>query len=148
MGKVCLVLMLLVPFYVYADPRMETNDNFCHFVHNNVDDDDETFAAGCDSVISVEQGSANGHGRVVKQLPVGFLNFDVPVSESNLTAPQYTCTMVESNGTAYASNEWVSTITATPKYDYRHRKSSRKWHREVVGYTVVYEVTCKNGAAN
>ena len=35
-----------------ADPRMETNNNFCHFILDPVNTDNEIFVAGCDSAIT------------------------------------------------------------------------------------------------
>lgn len=146
MKKLLAVLAVTVPFYAVADPRMEINDNFCHFVHNNVDADDETFAAGCNATISVQQGSANGYGKVVRLVPLGYLNFDTPVIESDATAPQYTCTMVESNGIAYTSNEWESTIKTRPSYRWQFDINRNK-ERIINGYHVTYELICKNGVA-
>jgi len=74
---------LLVAVTASADPRMETNKNFCHFILDPLNTDNEVFAAGCDSVITVVEKTtnadnaleqceednyvANGHALVLKQ---------------------------------------------------------------------------------
>ena len=74
---------LLVAATASADPRMETNKNFCHFILDPLNTDNEVFAAGCDSVITVVEKTtnadnaleqceednyvANGHALVLKQ---------------------------------------------------------------------------------
>lgn len=98
MKKVCVLALVvgLVPFLtvsgVGADPRMETNDNFCHFILDINNTDNEIFVAGCDSSITVledpaeagltaggrevaETGTdrtgyvASGYAKVVKKMP-------------------------------------------------------------------------------
>jgi len=39
--------------HVSADPRMETNKNFCHFILDPTNTDNEVLAAGCNSTITV-----------------------------------------------------------------------------------------------
>lgn len=80
MKKVFAMMMLflfLCASFAYADPRMETTDNFCHWIHNTINSDDETFVADCGSQISVLQeegaGIAQGFARVVRsEVPVDF----------------------------------------------------------------------------
>jgi hypothetical protein len=108
-----------------ADPRMETNDNFCHFILDPLYTDNEVFVAGCDSsivtvepppaattAILCEQAVAQGYGKREVVVPQSMLK--VPVgSVLTLTSKdsQAACTMVESNGRAYRSYDWRSTIS-------------------------------------
>jgi hypothetical protein len=139
-----------------ADPRMETNNNFCHFIMDPTETDNEVFQAGCDSTIAVTiiptqsvasaQGGrekvgceeyanyrASGYGTVTKVMPL--LASPVPVgktlkytNEDSSTA----CTMVESNGREYRSYKWESKISV-------FRTTPRGFVR------VVYEVACEDG---
>lgn len=63
----------------YADPRMETVGDFCHSIHDNENDDNETFLADCGSQISVLQGDVQGQATaqgfakvVIEGVPVDF----------------------------------------------------------------------------
>ena len=111
---------------VYADPRMETNDDFCHFIFDADNGDNETFVAGCGSQIMVKDGVAYGYARV-SQLFGKFKPFH-PKKNIYITSDQsnQVCTMVESNGTVYESNEW-KTMT------------------RIRGRKVVHEIICRNG---
>ncbi len=59
---VCLFVFLCSALYAYADPRMETNKNFCHFILDPGNTDNEVFFAGCNSIITtVEKVEAVGN---------------------------------------------------------------------------------------
>ena len=159
MKKLVAVLCLMVcvsisfAFHAYADPRMETNKNFCHFILDAANTDNEVFFAGCDSVITTvekiettgnpatkttecEENNyiASGYGKRSKQmppeaapLPVGTI---LTFTSDNSNTP---CTMVESNGRAYKSYNWTSTITVGEV----KRKSGL--------VLVTYELFCQDG---
>jgi hypothetical protein len=108
-----------------ADPRMETNRNFCHFIMDPANTDNEVFVAGCDSAIttvevppppdtmgiSCENRVATGYGErtvVVPQASIGIRPGTVLSFTSADSDPA--CTMVESNGRAYRSHNWRSKI--------------------------------------
>jgi hypothetical protein len=155
MKKILILVLMLVSAHLWisapasADPRMETNDNFCHFILDPNNTDKEVFVAGCDSVITVvekvaitgkiqakcEENNklASGYAIVTKEM----LPAALPVAQGNtltLTSDNSTtpCTMVESNGRAYTSNKWRSTI-----------KANREKRNGFV--TVQYEVFCQDG---
>ena len=108
-----------------ADPRMETNKNFCHFILDPDNTDNEVFAAGCDSVITVvekpvsadkgkiacEEYVASGYGTLTRILPPTAIPLP-PGTQITFTSKDSNtpCTMVESNGRAYKSYKWQSTI--------------------------------------
>jgi hypothetical protein len=135
------VLVVFLPVVVWADPRMETADNFCHFIHNNTNADDESFVADCGSQISVNDttGVAQGFAYVVRDhVPVGFDEvttlFRRGRNKSGVVItsedyPDVACALVDSNGTQYNSNNWVNRISF---------KARRGRH---VG-TVVYQLHC------
>lgn len=112
-----------------ADPRMEINDNFCHFIKDPNNTDNEIFIGGCDAKISVTDEVASGYVRIVewmskreaKVLLDGKKRYIFTNNDSD--SP---CTMVESNGTEYNSNNWKSSITHN-----RHK--------------IVYELICLDG---
>ena len=161
MKKLLFALSLVVPVLlfvahnVWADPRMETNNNFCHFIMNPDNTDYEVFMAGCNAEITVaqkvtvaqkatpsganqaecenENNSASGYGIVEKLIPASAIS--IPPGKSLVFTNNSTntpCTMVESNGREYRSNNWQSSIKVT-----------RALQR---GYVIVhYELYCWDG---
>jgi hypothetical protein len=116
---------LLVASAVSADPRMQTNDNFCHFILDPVNTDNEVFVAGCNSEITTvetvpsadlqikcENAVASGFGEVTKVVPQSAILIPpgktIRFTSDDSDTP---CTMVESNGRAYTSHNWKSTIS-------------------------------------
>lgn len=107
-----------------ADPRMETNNNFCHFIMDPARTDNEVFAAECNSAIVTTElppagtatgeclrAVARGYGERTELLPEIVLRLP-PGSTLTFTSAQSdaACTMVESNGRAYRSHNWRSSI--------------------------------------
>lgn len=155
MNKMIILMLLVVSVHLClsapasADPRMETNKNFCHFILNPDNTDNEVFVAGCDSVITVVEKNvdtatvqvkceesnyvASGYGAVTKEMPPAAVPVP-PGSTLTFTSDDSAtpCTMVESNGRAYKSNKWWSTI-----------KANRVKRNGLV--TVQYEVFCQDG---
>jgi len=155
MKRICIVLFILVTanllfaFSAFADPRMETNRNFCHFILNADNTDNEVFLSGCNSVITVvekvaaaantqlhctEQNYvASGYAMVTKEMPLTAAPL-APGTTLRFTSDDSTvpCTMVESNGREYKSNKWRSTI-----------KVGRPNRNSIV--TVNYELFCQDG---
>jgi hypothetical protein len=155
MKRISIFLFILVAAYLlsaftaFADPRMETNKNFCHFILNADNTDNEGFLAGCDSVITVvekvaaavnaqtnctEQNYvASGYALVTKDMPLAAAplapNNTLRFTSDDSAVP---CTMVESNGRAYKSNKWRSSI-----------KVGRPNKNGIV--TVYYELFCQDG---
>ena len=161
MKKLLFALSLVVPVFLFAahnawaDPRMETNNNFCHFIMDPYNTDFEVFIAGCNAEITVAQKvtvapkattsganqtecenenySASGYGKVEKVIPASAIS--IPPGKSLVftnNSSNTPCTMVESNGREYRSNNWQSTIKVT-------RASQR-------GYVKVdYELYCWDG---
>lgn len=146
---VCLVSVhFLLTSAVFADPRMETNNNFCHFILDPDNTDNEIFLAGCDSVITVVEKStsapaitvncegsnrvASGYAVADKVLPL--VASPAPpgtVLRFNSDGSDTPCTMVESNGRQYTSNKWQSRVRVD---------ASRK------GFVQVhYELFCEGG---
>ena len=121
---------LLAAVAVSADPRMETNKNFCHFILDPDNTDNEIFVAGCDSVITVvekpvnaanaqiqcyENAAASGYAMVKKLVLLGAA--PLPTGDTSVLTSDESdtpCTMVESNGRAYKSKTWRSTIKVDP----------------------------------
>lgn len=145
MMRIFFVFMLIVflPAMVWADPRMETADNFCHFIHNNTNSDDESFIADCGSQISVNDttGVAQGYAYVVRDhVPVGFDEVTTLLSRGRKTEvvitsvdyPDVPCALVDSNGTQYSSTKWVNRIVFKAK-------SGKRFG------TVVYQLHCIDG---
>jgi hypothetical protein len=145
----CISLHLLITVSASADPRMETNKDFCHFILDPQNTDNEVFVADCGSVITtvektVKTGTAqikceennriaSGYATVTRL----FLQAASPVSPGTTVIftsndSDTPCTMVESNGRAYTSKKWQSTIKAG--------RSSKK------GVVIVqYELFCEEG---
>ena len=109
-----------------ADPRMETNDNFCHFILDPLYTDNEVFVAGCDSSIvtvelpraagaagaECERYVARGYGEREALLPQAAIRIPAGSSRTFTNDDSDTpCTMVESNGRSYRSYKWQSTIS-------------------------------------
>jgi len=146
---VLIALHLLAVATASADPRMETNKDFCHFILDPNNTDNEVFAADCGSVITTiekivnsetvhikcEENNriASGYAtvtRVVQQAASPILPGTTVIFTSGDSATP--CTMVESNGRAYTSSKWQSTIKAGT--------ATRK------GFvTVQYELFCQEG---
>ena len=120
-----LFVHLCVVFPVFADPRMEINDNFCHFILDPANTDNEIFIANCraeittivpppaskENQVSCENYITSGYGQVAKMIPQEAISLKpgetLRFTNENSEAP---CTMVESNGRAYTSNKWESII--------------------------------------
>ncbi len=105
------VAPILIANNAIADPRMETNDNFCHFILDADNTDNEVFQAGCDSSIAVEDEVATGQAYIkfridhrASPIPVGT---ELVLTNEDSNSP---CNMVDSNNTQYASNRWESRI--------------------------------------
>jgi hypothetical protein len=149
------VLLLFISVHIIfavtasADPRMETNDNFCHFILNAENTDNEVFLAGCDSVITVVEKVAGAEGVTAKceennYMASGYAAVTKTVPQAAAPIPPGTtrkftstdtdtpCTMVESNGRQYRSQKWQSTI----------RVSAAVRKNPVVVY---YEIICQEG---
>ena len=129
------LLALLAPLAVYADPRMVVDGNYCHMLHDNQDDDNETFVADCAPNISVQGGVANGYA--LKEFRPLLRRTDsdgVYLSKTERYEAIITdydfqdevCTMVDSNGTQYKARDWETGI-------------------DVRGGSVVYWIVCRNG---
>jgi hypothetical protein len=153
--KTFFVISLLLTFVLlstavpaFADPRMETNKNFCHFILDSQNTDNEVFVAGCDSAITVvenleiagtvqteceENYVASGYSRIRRIIPAkaapALPNTTLIFTSDNT---DYPCTMVESNGRAYKSYKWQSTVKVG---NIRQNGSVR----------VLYELFCKEG---
>lgn len=131
MKKLCGILSFLifaqlcVFLPVSADPRMEINDNFCHFILDPTNTDNEVFVANCraeittlvplsavrDSQVTCENYVASGYGQITKMIPQEAISLKpgetLRFTNENSDTP---CTMVESNGRAYTSSNWESII--------------------------------------
>jgi len=154
MEKIFVFLLLSAPVLLFvaspasADPRMETNNNFCHFILDPDDTDNEIFMAGCNSEITVVEAvptpgsvqamcdsnyTASGYAMVEKVIPQSAISL-APGSTLTFTSndSDTPCTMVESNGREYRSSSWQSTIKV--------KKTTQK------GFvTVHYELFCQGG---
>ena len=124
----CVPLFLLVATAVSADPRMETNNNFCHFILDPANTDNEIFVAGCNSEITTfeavpsasvqimcENAVASGYGEATKVIPQSAIV--IPSGKTlrfTSTDSDTPCTMIESNGRAYTSFNWKSSISVEP----------------------------------
>ena len=112
-----------------ADPRMETNKDFCHFILDPNNTDNEVFIADCGSVITTvekiakagtaqircEENNriASGYATVTKVIRQAVSPIPPGATVLFTNADSGTpCTMVESNGRAYTSIKWQSTIKA------------------------------------
>lgn len=124
------VMFVLGISTVSADPRMEINDNFAHMILDPVNTDDEIFISGADSFIRAD-GAGNADGFFKKQMRLDRNKIlrlfgeekVIRFTDEDSATP---CTMVESNGTEYESNNWISII-----------RIKHKW--------VDYELNCYDG---
>ena len=130
MKKIYIILFFLifvqlcVVFPVSADPRMEINKNFCHFILDPTNTDNEVFVANCraeittniplaakEGQVACEGYVASGYGQVTRTIPQEAIPLKpgetLRFTNENSNVP---CTMVESNGRAYTSNNWESVI--------------------------------------
>jgi hypothetical protein len=132
---------------VFADPRKEINDNFCHFILDPTNTDNEVFLANCRAeittivpipaakgdLVTCENYIASGFGQVTKMIPQGAISLKpgeiLRFTNENSETP---CTMVESNGRAYTSSNWESII----KVDNGKPKGFVK---------VIYRLFCRDG---
>ena len=145
-----ILVHLLAVAAASADPRMETNKDFCHFILDPNNTDNEVFVADCGSVITTiekivnsetvrikcEENNriASGYATVIKVVQQAASPISpgttVTFTSGDSTTP---CTMVESNGREYTSRNWRSIIKAGT--------ASRKGL-----VTVQYELFCQEGA--
>jgi len=120
----------------WADPRMEINDDFCHFINDTANTDNENFVADCGSTIAVndDAGTAEGYAKISRRLPAGMVEESSFVGDATITP----CTMVESNGNEYTTTEWTSEIRVV-KWSWRRSSEALKF------VTVIFELHCVNG---
>jgi len=140
---------LLVVTIASADPRMETNNNFCHFILDPKNTDNEVFVADCGSVITtvekiVKTGTVQIKCEANNRIASGYATVTRVIQQAVSPIPPGTtvlftnadsetpCTMVESNGRAYTSIKWQSTI-----------KAGTATKKGLV--TVQYELLCQEG---
>jgi hypothetical protein len=123
LGLAAAIILAAVPSAT-ADPRMEINNNFCHFILDDGNTDNEAFAAGCDATISTVEVLPPAGGTVLCEnlAARGYGERSVVVPQSAVAMPPGTsltftsdasdtpCTMVESNGREYRSDNWKSTV--------------------------------------
>jgi hypothetical protein len=126
---ICISLNLLLAVQAFADPRMETNKDFCHFILDPQNTDNEVFVADCGSVITTIEKADNAGTTQIKceesnRIASGYATVSRLVQQAaSPVSPNATviftsddsdtpCTMVESNGRAYTSHKWKSTIKA------------------------------------
>jgi hypothetical protein len=144
----CILAQLLFVFPASADPRMETNKNFCHFILDADDTDNESFVAGCDSIITTVEKTDTSivetKGEECNYVAHGYAKVTMILPQEVVTVPPQTtltftsedtktkCTMVESNGRAYKSENWVSKVKVK-----RERKNGK--------VQVIYELLCQDG---
>lgn len=122
-------LNLCVVRIASADPRMEINNDFCHFILDSVNTDNEVFVADCGAMITTtekidptetvqtaceENNKIAGGYAVLKKVMQQSASPVAPgttvfFSSDTSATP---CTMVESNGTVYTSMKWQSLIKA------------------------------------
>lgn len=126
-----------------ADPRMETLDNFCHYILSAENTDNEIFMAGCGSRIKVFDGIAQGYARVesiVGEKEISALRLrPVWITSKDSDAA---CAMVDSNGTQYLSDYWTSQIKFNTTY---YRDYNNRFRKKV---TVFYELICRDGVSD
>jgi hypothetical protein len=155
MKKYFILLLISTSIHLFitcpasADPRMETNKNFCHFILDPNNTDKEVFVADCGAVITTVEKIAktemvriqcesnnriaNGYAIVTKVVPLAASPITPGTMILFTNADSETpCTMVESNGRAYTSTKWQSAIKAG---------SANK--KGLV--TVQYELFCQEG---
>lgn len=139
------LVLCTVSLALFADARIETADDFCHAPYDGANADNENYLANCGGVLYVHAGGTRAHGqsKVAKDsvsyglLPVsyeempdsGIFNFRLDGDE--LLTP---CTMVDSNGTNYVTDNWAVRINVT--------RSTNIWRAGVV-----YIVECWGGVA-
>ena len=148
-------MVFFMAFTASADPRMEIRGDFCHCILDPIDTNNEVFIADCGSSITVQKNietatnietemslegeptcdgySATGYAKVTRTvleaaapLPAGER---IIITSDDSKTP---CVMVESNGRAYKSHNWVSSIKVRKPNEYGMVK-------------VVYELICYDG---
>lgn len=124
MRNLLFVLLALIPFALSADARIETADNFCHVPYDVNNADNENYLSDCGSVLHVFANGARAHGQAratrenVTYSLTPFDEEDLPsygtasftLNGDELATP---CTMVDSNGTNYVTNNWSIRIGVT-----------------------------------
>lgn len=106
--KYIAMLLCLLAFSVNADPRIETNNGFCHFQFDTKNAANELFKANTQSNISVKSGVATGYCAAKATIPESYLESpdgkrQYWITNNDLAVP---CNMVESNGTVYTASKW------------------------------------------
>jgi hypothetical protein len=171
MKKVMTIILLLGVVHLagglpaFADPRMEINKNFCHFILDPYNTDNEIFVGGCNPDIIVleiinpvqsekiteskettceENYVAAGYATVTKLIPVEAVPV-LPMTSLTITSDEseYPCTMVESNGRAYRSYNWWSSVKAERTTRTYTRVGGQYITKEYV--QIVYELYCQEG---
>ncbi len=155
-------LYLLVALPAYADPRMETNDNFCHFILEATNTDHEVFLAGCNPTITVAVVTATASSPQVQcdenRVASGYATATKVMTEASAPLPaggtltltskdsDTPCTMVESNGREYTSNSWQSVITVSKIAAIAASKRTQVAQVAAPSMvTVQYELSCTDG---
>ena len=167
MKGLMLVIIIGLSGVLHADQRMETVGGFCHFVINPDNEDNEIFVSNCVSSI-VQNNNRTGTGWVLKK--VKYPGILLPVSNLMLTGAEtgINCVMVDSNGTTYVTQDWISRYVPSKldvtrmaefakasrsyneEYDYDNNgvvdSLDAKWFKLKKPRSITYELTCKNGS--
>jgi hypothetical protein len=140
--KYLLILLFAFTLSAQADQRFETVGGFCHFVtpegFATANDDNEVFFANCENSIR-QNNDATGSGSTLVEVdyPLGALPFTGKFAYSGAETG-IDCVMVDSNGTAYVTQDWDSVYESKIKY---HKKTNEPQKAEIK-----YSITCRNGA--
>jgi hypothetical protein len=119
MKTIIILAIVLFAAITWADPRIEINDNFCHFILNPNNTDREIFVGGCDGRIFTNgNGVARGFIKIVQLLATQEANVMLGAENEYIFTNDDSdtpCTLVDSNGTEYVSDNWKSVIVYNPK---------------------------------
>jgi hypothetical protein len=90
---------------------MESVGNFGHFIADPDNQDIEMFVSDAQPIIYVDvDGAAAGHIKVAQDFPCDASPIGADSAIAYTQADGGACTMVETNGTVYVSNNWTSVI--------------------------------------
>lgn len=135
-----IILFTFLASPALADPRMEILDDFCHYILDPDNTDNEIFLGGCGARIRTVNGKAQGYGLVEAEMANAEIS-TLKLKNLYLTSDDSDtpCTMVDSNSTEYQSDDWSSRISVKKTYyrDYNRRLKSK--------LNVRYELICKDG---
>lgn len=112
-------LLLFVPLFGFADPRINAQNNTCHYPLDQLDPNEELNKSSCGGIVIESGGNATGYAENNGVLHIAVLPLHLqPVSAAKVIInvnwqdlPNTYCKLKDANGNKYKASRWWSRVT-------------------------------------